>query len=175
MPGSVARCTASPCAATDPTASVQAAAPADPCASAEAHWKAADAIATTAAYEDHIARFSKCAFANLAKARIDGLKKTALAPSADTRTAGAANYDGKWDVTVNCPASGKVQGYTRPLTATVTNGVIHAEDPEPGKPNWLKIDGQIDKGPDLGCGAAAFGVDDVYGQGRVLKSVQQHF
>lgn len=121
----------------------QAAAPADPCASAEAHWKAADAIATTAAYEDHIARFSKCAFANLAKARIDGLKKTALAPSADTRTAGAANYDGKWDVTVNCPASGKVQGYTRPLTATVTNGVIHAEDPEPGKPNWLKIDGQI--------------------------------
>ncbi len=44
---------------------------------------------------------------------------------------------------MNCPTAGKVQGYTRPLTATVTNGVIHAEDPNRGKPNWLNIDGQI--------------------------------
>src|SRR6266568_3471993 len=50
--------------------------PVDPCAASEAHWKAAEAIGTSAAYEDHLARFQTCAFANLAKARLDDLKQT---------------------------------------------------------------------------------------------------
>src|SRR5262249_34603668 len=49
----------------------------DPCAAAEAHWKSAETIATRAAFEDHLARFSGCAFAGLAKAKIEALKKQA--------------------------------------------------------------------------------------------------
>src|SRR5215468_1290932 len=45
--------------------------PADPCAAAGDHWKSAEAIGTLAAFEDHLARFSTCSFAGLAKARID--------------------------------------------------------------------------------------------------------
>jgi hypothetical protein len=46
----------------------------DPCANASEHWKSAEAIGTVAAYEDHIARFSSCTFAGLARARIEALK-----------------------------------------------------------------------------------------------------
>jgi hypothetical protein len=53
---------------------------ADPCAAAEAHWKSAEAIGSIAAFEDHLAYFPNCAFAGLARARIDGLKnKVAIA------------------------------------------------------------------------------------------------
>src|SRR5262249_41937564 len=47
----------------------------DPCAAASDHWKAADAIGSVAAFEDHLARFPNCTFSGLAKARIEGLKE----------------------------------------------------------------------------------------------------
>jgi hypothetical protein len=50
------------------------AAPADPCAAAADHWKSAEAIGSIAAFEDHLDHFPNCAFAGLAKARIEGLK-----------------------------------------------------------------------------------------------------
>ena len=117
----------------------------DPCATAEAHWKAADSIGTAAAYDDHIARFPNCPFATLAKARIEGLEQKAT-PSADAPagTAGKTrDFDGKWDVTVSCPDAGKVRGYSRPLSATVTDGVLHADDKDVNKANWLTIEGTI--------------------------------
>jgi Caspase domain/VHL beta domain len=56
----------------------------DPCAAASDHWKSAEAIGTVAAFEDHLARFGNCPFAGLARARIEGLKKSmaAVAPPA---------------------------------------------------------------------------------------------
>ncbi len=51
--------------------------PADPCAAALDHWKSAESIGTVAAFEDHLARFPACAFAGLAKARIDALGRKA--------------------------------------------------------------------------------------------------
>ncbi|WFU84215.1 caspase family protein [Bradyrhizobium sp. CIAT3101] len=129
-----------PVSVTVAPAAPQAAPKADPCASAEAHWKAADSIGTAAAFEDHLARFSNCSFASLAKGRIEALKqKVVLAPAAgDSKT-----FDGKWDVTISCTNSGKALGYTRSLSATVTNGALHAEDSEPRTNNTLAIDGQI--------------------------------
>ena len=133
-----------PVSVTIAPAAPQAAPKSDPCAAAEAHWKAADGIGTLGAYEDHLARFPNCIFANLAKARIEGLKqKTALAPATGNIRTGGKDFDGSWDVTLNCPASGKAQGFTRPLAATVTNGVFHAEAQGQGGVNRLEIDGQI--------------------------------
>jgi hypothetical protein len=123
-------------------------APADPCSSAEAHWKAADGIGSIAAYEDHLTRYPGCAFASLAKARIGELKqKMAAAPATDAARGSATSrdFDGKWEVTVSCTAVGKAQGYTRMLTATVRDGVFRAEDQE-SKSNWLTIDGDIPPG-----------------------------
>ncbi|MDA9536764.1 MULTISPECIES: caspase family protein [Bradyrhizobium] len=134
-----------PVAVTVAPAAPQAAPRPDPCAAAEAHWKAADGIGTLGAYEDHLARFPNCIFATLAKARIEGLKqKTALAPAAgNARTGGSKDFDGNWDVTLNCQATGKAQGFTRPLSATVANGVFHAEAQSLNGVNRLEIDGQI--------------------------------
>jgi uncharacterized caspase-like protein len=118
-------------------------APIDACAPAEAHWKAADAIGTVTAYEDHIARFPTCAFVNLAKARVDQLKQeAALAspagapPGSEART---RKFDGSWNVTLSCAKQGATLGYTRFLTAVVTDSIFHAEDPTPR----LAIDGEI--------------------------------
>ena len=67
-----------------------------------------------------------------------------LAPASDAaRASGTKAFDGNWDVTLNCPTSGKAQGFTRALAATVTNGVFHAEGQNPGGSNRLEIDGQI--------------------------------
>jgi len=132
-----------PVSVTIAPAAPQAAPRADPCAAAEAHWKAADGIGTLGAYEDHLTRFPNCIFATLAKARIEGLKqKVALAPaSGNART--AKDFDGNWDVTLNCPPTGKAQGFTRALSATVANGVFHADAQSQGAVNRLEIDGQI--------------------------------
>jgi uncharacterized caspase-like protein len=133
-----------PVSVTVAPAAPQAAPRADPCAAAEAHWKAADGIGTMAAYEDHLARFPNCMFATLAKARVEGLKqKVAVAPSGSARATGSKDFDGNWDVTLNCQPVGKMQGFTRALAATVTNGVFHAEGQNPGGGNRLEIDGQI--------------------------------
>jgi len=124
-------------------AAPQAAPRADPCAAAEAHWKAADGIGTLGAYEDHLTRFPNCIFATLARARIEGLKqKVALAP-ATSNARSSKDFDGNWDVTLNCVPTGKIQGFTRPLSATVANGVFHAEAQSQNGINWLEIDGQI--------------------------------
>jgi len=48
-------------------------APVEPCAAASDHWKSAEAINTKAAYEDHLARFPTCSFADLARTRIAAL------------------------------------------------------------------------------------------------------
>lgn len=134
-----------PVSVTVAPAAPQAAPKADPCAAAEAHWKAADGIGTLGAYEDHLARFPNCIFATLARARVEGLKqKTALAPATgNARVGGSKDFDGNWDVTLNCQATGKAQGFTRALAATVTNGVFHAEVQGPSGVNRLEIDGQI--------------------------------
>ncbi|WP_298241189.1 caspase family protein [uncultured Bradyrhizobium sp.] len=133
-----------PVSVTVAPAAPQAAPKADPCSAAEAHWKAADGIGTLAAFEDHLARFPNCIFATLAKARAEGLKqKVALAPSGNARTTGSKDFDGNWDVTLNCLPTGKAQGFTRPLVATVTNGVFHAEAQGRDGVNRLEIDGQI--------------------------------
>jgi uncharacterized caspase-like protein/cyclophilin family peptidyl-prolyl cis-trans isomerase len=49
----------------------------DTCVPAQAHWASADSIGTIAAYQDHLRQFSKCAFAGLARARIDEKTKVA--------------------------------------------------------------------------------------------------
>jgi formylglycine-generating enzyme required for sulfatase activity len=66
----------------------------DLCATAESHWKSAEAIGSIAAFEDHLARFPNCAFAGLAKARIESLKSkvavVAPPPPAVIRPCGGA-------------------------------------------------------------------------------------
>jgi uncharacterized caspase-like protein len=145
--------------------------PVDPCAAAEAHWKAADSIASSAAYEDHLARFPSCAFANLARARIDELKQTTALRTPSDPTGHAAgrtrDFDGRWDVTLACANAGSVKGYVRSLAATVTDGTFRAEDKSSGKPNWLLIDGDI--APDGKATLTAKGLtgDAVYSVGGV--------
>jgi hypothetical protein len=46
----------------------------DACADAAGHWKSTEAVGSAAAFEDHLARFPNCAYAGLARARIDDLK-----------------------------------------------------------------------------------------------------
>jgi branched-chain amino acid transport system substrate-binding protein len=53
----------------------------DSCNAASDHWRSAEAIGTIAAFEDHLARFSNCAFAGLARAKLDTLKSKALGGS----------------------------------------------------------------------------------------------
>lgn len=62
-------CSGAPTPSSPPVRSV------DTCTSAELHWKAVEDMKTIALYEDHLKRFPNCAFATLAAARIEQLRK----------------------------------------------------------------------------------------------------
>jgi hypothetical protein len=47
----------------------------EPCGAAADHWRSAEAMGTAAAFEDHLARFPDCAFAGLARARLESAKQ----------------------------------------------------------------------------------------------------
>ena len=119
----------------------------DLCVTAKSHWKAADNIGTITAYEDHIARFSSCAFSNLARTRIDALKQRAAAivpaPSLAPKTT-RGGYDGDWNVIVFCPPSGGGRkSYSKVLVGVISNGSFRAEGGSAGTPGWLLMDGKI--------------------------------
>lgn len=117
----------------------------DPCIPAESHWKAADSIGTLASYQDHVARFPSCAFADLAKAHIDALKQKAAAivPGPSLPKAIRGGYDGEWNVLVSCAQVGNAQAYATTLAGVVSNGSFHAEAGTAGNPGWLVMDGKI--------------------------------
>ena len=157
-------------------------APVDPCSAEEAHWKAADSIGTIAAFEDHVARFPRCAFADLAKARIDQLKqKTALAAPTAAPGTRAQGLDGNWSVTIVCETDRTAKGYSFSFSAAVKDGVLHGERLTSGTPGWVAIDGPI--GSDGNAMLAARGLTDVpaYSQNQVKSgtpyayTVDAHF
>jgi hypothetical protein len=113
-------------------------APVDPCAAASDHWKSAEAINTKAAYEDHLARFPTCSFADLARTRIAALT---IPDSAKDRR----RFDGIWLGKLVCESTPSgLPGWSYELTGRVTDGVFHAEKGRVGKPGSQTFDGTIE-------------------------------
>jgi hypothetical protein len=113
-------------------------APVDPCAAASDHWKSTEAINTKAAYEDHLARFPTCSFANLARAKIASLS---MPDAAKDRS----RFDGIWLGNLVCePTKSGLPGWKTELTGRVTDGVFHAEFGRVGKPGSQTFDGTIE-------------------------------
>jgi hypothetical protein len=67
------------------------------------------------------------------------------ATSAQTR-----GFDGAWSITFSCPAAGSALGYSYRVAAQITDGMLHGEKGEKGKPGWLTIDGKIGADGSLG-------------------------
>lgn len=78
----------------------------DQCGSAAEHWRSAEAIGTIAAFEDHIARFPNCAFAGLAKARLEAAKQksAAISPHAASPSDRRSGDSGQTAPTSKLPA-----------------------------------------------------------------------
>ena len=64
------------------------------------------------------------------------------APAPSTAAA-ARGSDGAWAITISCPAIGSALGYSYRVAAQITEGLLHGEKGEKGKPGWLTIDGKI--------------------------------
>jgi Caspase domain len=113
----------------------------DPCAVASDHWKSAEAIGTVAAFEDHIARFPNCSFAGLARARV-----AALTPSsASSLATDVRRFDGFWIAKVACEGKALiVPASSYQFTATVKDGVLHAQTGVEGKPGSQTYNGKIE-------------------------------
>jgi hypothetical protein len=71
----------SPSASTPSPVPTAVPAPVDPCAAAEAHWRSTEAMSTQDAYQDHLTRFSNCAFVGLARAKLAALQQPPPPPS----------------------------------------------------------------------------------------------
>jgi hypothetical protein len=68
--------------------------------------------------------------------------QSAAAPQPST-AASARGFDGAWSITFSCPAVGSALGYSYRVAAQITDGLLHGEKGEKGKPGWLTIDGKI--------------------------------
>ena len=95
-------------------------APADPCASAGEHWKSAEAIGTTAAFEDHLARYPNCAFAGLARARLEALKAPKAALSAPPASAPPPNDPNRAGPDASCGSEQSLKSLNGNQSITLT-------------------------------------------------------
>ena len=114
-----------------------AALPADPCADAAEHWHSAEAVGTVEAYKDHLLRFPSCAFADLAKARIEELSKPAEAVKRTNP------YDGVWIVNEICTSKPPFPAETLRYVLRIKDGAVHVRFGEEGKPGSTNFDGTI--------------------------------
>ena len=67
------------------------------------------------------------------------------APSAPqpVTSASTGTFDGAWSITFTCPPASGALGYSYRVAAKITDGFLHGEKGEKGKPGWLTIDGKI--------------------------------
>jgi hypothetical protein len=72
---SAAECAKTPDTAAPPQPQTAQAPPAADCRLADKHWEAVEKMNSILAYQDHLDRFPTCAFATLAKLRIEALRK----------------------------------------------------------------------------------------------------
>lgn len=108
----------------------------DSCEAASVHWRSSEVANTKTAYEEHIARFPTCSFANLARAKIAAL----ALPAPDKR-----RFDGDWQGKLVCEAVGiGAPGWKYDLSGKVTDGVFHAERGQTGKPGSEVLHGIIE-------------------------------
>jgi hypothetical protein len=64
----------------------------------------------------------------------------ALQPSMSAPTRA---FDGAWAITFSCAPFAGALGYSYRVAAQVSDGLLHGEKGEKGKPGWLTIDGKI--------------------------------
>jgi len=131
-----------------PAGSAIAALPAEPCAEAADHWHSAEAAGTIEAYRDHLLRFPNCAFASLAKSKIEELSKAAdAAKRADA-------FDGTWIARETCENKPPFPAANLQYALRIKDGTLHTSFGDEGKPGFTTFDGKI--GTD---GAATIAVD----------------
>ena len=112
--------------------------PADPCAEAADHWRSAEAAGTIEAYRDHLLRFPSCAFASLAKAKIEELSKAADAAGRMTA------FDGTLIVKETCAEKPPFAAATYRYALRIKDGTLRTSFGEEGKPGFSTYHGEIE-------------------------------
>ncbi|MGY4465920.1 hypothetical protein ACVWWK_001602 [Bradyrhizobium sp. LB9.1b] len=130
----------------------------DPCAEAGDHWRSAEALGTLAAFKDHLVRFPACAFADLAKSRIETLAKPADAAKHVTA------FDGTWIAKETCDNKPPFPEAYFQYALRVKDGVLHTLSGEEGKPGATIYDGKIEAD-----GSATVTVSGLIGENDPLR------
>ncbi len=119
-----------------PASSATAAVTPDPCADAANHWRSAEAVGTMDAYKDHLQRFPTCAFADLARSRVETMSKQAE----------ATRFDGTWLVKEICDAKPPMwPAGTLQYSLRIKDGLLHNTVGTDGKPGSATFDGKVER------------------------------
>lgn len=111
----------------------------------------ADRVAREKARVD-TARMRAESEASPAKAQSDNAKPRAAASEVPaslvpagpvSATAGAGRFDGRWNVTLNCPKTETAQGYVNSFVAQVRDGYLQGDFGTEGTPGSLRLQGSI--------------------------------
>lgn len=111
---------------------------ADPCAEAADHWRGAEALGTVTAFKDHLLRFPSCAFADLAKSRVELLSKSVDGAK------GPSPFDGTWIANESCEAKPPFPEGHHQYVLRIKDGVLHTVIGDEGKPGSVIHDGKIE-------------------------------
>ena len=124
----------------------------DPCAEAADHWRGADALGTVTAFRDHLLRFPSCAFADLAKYRIELLSRPIESAKRPT------TFDGAWIANESCESKPPFPESRRQYVFRIKDGVLHTVLGDAGQPGSVTYDGKIE--PD---GSSTVSVNGIVG------------
>ncbi|AMA54999.1 caspase family protein [Bradyrhizobium sp. CCGE-LA001] len=124
----------------------------NPCTEAADHWRGADALGTVAAFRDHLLRFPSCAFADLAKYRIELLSRPVESAKRPT------TFDGAWIASESCESKPPFPEAHRRYVFRIKDGVLHTVLGDAGKPGSVIYDGKIE--PD---GSSTISVNGIIG------------
>ena len=113
-----------------------------------------------------------------AKAQAAPVAAAALAPdkSAPASAGSVGRFDGKWNVTVDCPKhTDGALGYTLRFVAQVKDGFLRGDHGTEGTPSWLRLEGAIQPDGNATLQAKALTGDPKYTVGNLRQGVPVTF
>lgn len=132
-----------------------------------------DTEAAARAAEVEAAKASEAQRESAAKSRETAARApTQLAADTSSRTAqGDRRFDGRWNITVECPNVQGASGYTLELTAQVKDGFLRGERGTEGEPASIRLQGTIQSDGSAKLDAKGFTGDPKYNANRVQQGV----
>jgi uncharacterized caspase-like protein len=111
-------------------------------------WDRTRGLTDIAVLEAFAVHYKETFYADLARARIESLRKAVAiaSPAPPPPSSRASLFDGTWVVDLDCPTVWRgALAYSLRMDVLIKDGILRAEEGEKGKRGWRTLDGKIER------------------------------